>query len=80
MTPTAILLFASVLLLPVAALLALRWAGRSGQFAHQEKAALLPFDEEEPVGVMTDKILGVRKDSTAASGQRPETATRNSLA
>ena len=48
----------SVLLLPIAGLLALRWAMRAGQMARLEGAASLPFDLEEPEGRMTDQILG----------------------
>lgn len=80
MNLTAIILFASVLLLPVAGLLALRWAGRTGQFAHQDRAALLPFDETEPVGTATDQILGVRKNSPDATESRRNVESRNSLA
>lgn len=63
MSLIGMILFGSVLILPAAALLALRWAGRTGQLAHAERAALLPFDEAEPVGLMTDKTLGVRADA-----------------
>ena len=80
MNVTAIILFASVVGLPAAALLALRWAGRTGQFAHQDRAALLPFDETEPVGVMTDKILGVRKNSTDVAAPDRNVESRNPLA
>ncbi|MEY2788200.1 MAG: hypothetical protein RIT19_459 [Verrucomicrobiota bacterium] len=54
----AFILLGSVVLLPVVALWALRWAAAAGQFRCPDKAALLPFDESEPVGVETDCILG----------------------
>ena len=54
----AFILLGSVVLLPAAGLLALRWATSTGQFRYPDKAALLPFDEVEPVGMETDCILG----------------------
>jgi hypothetical protein len=53
----SLILFGSVLVLPVVSLWALRWAGRHGQLVQTDKASLLPFDESEPVGVATDQIL-----------------------
>ena len=58
MSVIAFILLGSVVLLPAAALMALRWAASSGQFRGPDKAALLPFDEVEPVGLETDRILG----------------------
>jgi len=55
------ILLGSVVLLPAAALWAMRWATATGQFRCPNKAALLPFDESEPVGVATDQILGNRR-------------------
>ena len=52
----------SVILLPGVAVLALRWAGETGQLKQFDRQALLPFDEQEPVGQATDQILG-RKHS-----------------
>ena len=52
-----LILLAGVLAVPLAALWALRWASRQGEVGHAERAALLPFDEEEPVGKSTDQIL-----------------------
>jgi hypothetical protein len=49
-----ILFIGSFIVLPGSALLALRWAARSGHFDNLEKGALLIFDEEEPVGTVTD--------------------------
>ena len=51
------ILMGSSLAFPAVALYALWWAGREGQLRHSEKAALLPFDEPEPVGQMTDVVL-----------------------
>ncbi|MEN9678079.1 MAG: hypothetical protein RIS76_3975 [Verrucomicrobiota bacterium] len=51
------ILIGSSLVFPAVALWALWWAGRNGQLTHADKASLLPFDEQEPVGVMTDVVL-----------------------
>jgi cbb3-type cytochrome oxidase maturation protein len=51
-----ILFVSSVIVLPAVALLALRWALRNGEFKHLQKTALSIFDEEEPVGRMTDRF------------------------
>jgi len=57
MTPSSFMLIAGALVVPVAALWALHWAIRHGELSMPERAALLPFDEEEPVGHGTDLIL-----------------------
>jgi hypothetical protein len=51
-----LLFIGSLVVLPGSALLALRWAVRTGQLEEFQKAALLIFDEEEPVGQMTDRF------------------------
>ena len=51
-----ILFVSSVIVLPAVALLALRWAVRHGEFKNLQKTALSIFDEEEPVGRMTDRF------------------------
>lgn len=51
------ILIGSSLAFPAVALYALWWAGREGQLRHNDKGALLPFDEEEPLGQMTDVVL-----------------------
>ena len=53
-----ILFICSVVLLPATALLALRWTARHGGFDDLQKTALSIFDEEEPVGRMTDCFPG----------------------
>jgi hypothetical protein len=49
-----LLFIGSLIVLPGSALLALRWAARTGQLEAFQKGALQIFDEEEPVGQMTD--------------------------
>lgn len=56
MTIVWILFVSSVVLLPATALLALRWATRHGAFDDFQKTALSIFDEDEPVGQMTDRF------------------------
>ena len=58
MTIVWILFVSSVVLLPATALLALRWALRQGEFRDLNKTALSIFDEDEPVGRMTDHFPG----------------------
>lgn len=57
MSLVAFILLISVLVVPATALWALLWAGRNGQLNHPKKAALLPFDDEEPMDRPTDQIL-----------------------
>ncbi|MBU6401570.1 MAG: hypothetical protein KGS61_14730 [Verrucomicrobia bacterium] len=54
------IVFGSLFLLTGSALLALRWAARTGQLRHFQKTALSIFDDEEPVGQMTDAFPGRR--------------------
>jgi len=48
----------SFFLLTGSALLALRWALRTGQLRDSKKSALIIFDDAEPVGEMTDHFPG----------------------
>ncbi len=57
MTVMLILMLTGSVAVPAAALWAFRWALGHGEFQMPERAALLPFDEEEPVGRETDMIL-----------------------
>jgi cbb3-type cytochrome oxidase maturation protein len=70
-----ILFVCSVVLLPGTALLALRWAARHGEFNDLPRTALSIFDEDEPIGVMSDHFPGgraaARKENRAATGSRP---------
>ncbi len=58
MTLLWIMFVCSVVVLPALALWALRWAVRQGQFADLQKTALSIFDEDEPVGRVTDHFPG----------------------
>jgi nitrogen fixation-related uncharacterized protein len=54
-------LFASLFF--VAAALALHWAHRHGQLSNLEKGATSIFDEDEPMGEVTDSFPRKRKDA-----------------
>lgn len=58
-----ILFVSSVIVLPAAALWALRWAVRHGEFKNLDKTALSIFDDEEPVGHMTDRFPDAPRNS-----------------
>lgn len=53
-----LLFIGSVVILPGTALLGLWWALRHGEFNHLQKTALSIFDEQEPVGQMSDHFPG----------------------
>ena len=61
-----ILFVSSVIVLPAVALLALRWAVRHGEFKNLQKTALSIFDEEEPVGRMTDRFPDPQRSSKSS--------------
>ena len=54
-----LLFVSSVVVLPATALLALRWALRSGEFKDLSRTALSIFDDDEPVGRQTDFFPGL---------------------
>ncbi len=55
------ILLLGVLLFTGSVLLALRWALFTGQFRNPRKTALQIFDEDEPVGLMTDRFPPKRR-------------------
>lgn len=55
-----ILFACSVVVLPLLAVLALQWAVRNGEFRDLPKTAISIFDDEEPLGVMSDHFPGER--------------------
>jgi hypothetical protein len=61
-----LLFLGGLVILPGSALLALRWAVRHGEFQNFPKIALSIFDEEEPVGQMTDHFPSRATHPTAA--------------
>ena len=65
------ILIGSSLAFPAVALYALWWAGHEGQLRHSEKASLLPFDEQEPVGQMTDVVLNRPRTRVPSASLKP---------
>lgn len=57
------LIWSSWVLLGLSAVWALAWAARSGQFDNVSRGARNLFDEEEPIGEMTDTFPGVDPDN-----------------
>lgn len=51
-----ILFICSLVVLPGTALLAFWWAAREGEFTNLQRTALSIFDEDEPVGRMSDRF------------------------
>ena len=60
----AILMIGGVVAVPAVGLWALHWASRNGEFRLVDRASLLPFDDEEPVGHPTDLILNRHSPTT----------------
>jgi nitrogen fixation-related uncharacterized protein len=61
-----ILFVCSVIVLPATALMALRWAIRHGEFRNLPKTALSIFDEEEPVGRLSDHFPAPHSRASAS--------------
>jgi nitrogen fixation-related uncharacterized protein len=57
----------SFLIIPGTALWALHWAIRHGEFRNLPKTALQIFDDEEPVGRMTDLFPGREAPGSSSS-------------
>jgi len=71
-----VILASSFVLLTGSALLALRWALRTGQLRDSKKTALIIFDEDEPVGQMTD-VLRLRTRTRADVAVEQARVTNN---
>ena len=59
-----------LVLLTGSALLAFHWALRTGQLKNPARTALQIFDEEEPVGEMTDWFPGQKPPGSESSGRK----------
>lgn len=57
MTLIYIIIFGTTFLLGLSAVLALAWAGESGQFKDMKKGSESIFDHDEPVGIATDMVF-----------------------
>lgn len=68
MTIVYIATFGLALLFGVTAIWALAWAIRTGQFRSFRRGAASIFDEEEPIGEMTDEFPEKRDIQVESSG------------
>jgi cbb3-type cytochrome oxidase maturation protein len=80
MTLAYILIFGTIALLSVTVVVVFAWAIRSGQFADFQQGATSIFDEDEPLGEMTDWFPGQHPSETSDIGgavhrDLPETAS-----
>ena len=66
-----ILFVCSVVVLPATALLAFRWAVQHGEFKNLQRTALSIFDEEEPVGKISDHYPGSVRDARDTEAKPP---------
>jgi nitrogen fixation-related uncharacterized protein len=56
-----IMFLTGLIFIPAIGLLVMRWAARNGEFRNLDKIALSIFNEEEPVGEMTDHFPSSQK-------------------
>lgn len=68
-----LLIFGSMFAVGTSAVLALFWAGRTGQFSDMKNGARVIFDEDEPVGEPTDVVLETRAERKARKEARKDT-------
>jgi cbb3-type cytochrome oxidase maturation protein len=66
-----VILIASIFIFGGAAILALAWAVRDGQFENFERSARSIFDPAEPVGEMTDRFPETAAKSANTHAKRP---------
>ena len=72
-----ILVFSALVLLTVAVIVGWIWAVRSGQMRKLNEGARIIFDDDEPVGEMTDAFPGeARRDSQGRKVDIPEETPR----
>ena len=68
MTLAYILIFGTIALLSFTVVVVFAWAIRSGQFADFQQGATSIFDEDEPLGEMTDWFPGQHPSQTSVTG------------
>lgn len=61
------MVFGSILFFGSAAVLAMAWAFRNGQFENFSRGSRSIFDADEPIGEMTDRFPPSARDRRAAS-------------
>ncbi|MEE4273349.1 MAG: hypothetical protein V2I67_16865 [Thermoanaerobaculales bacterium] len=74
MTLIYIFIFGSVLVFGITAVAGFVWAIRTGQMRNFSAGATSIFDDEEPVGLMTDAF----PDAGSAAGPNPQQEGRDS--
>lgn len=62
----SILIFGSVVFFGLTAVAGLVWAVRTGQMRHFARGAVSIFDDDEPIGTMTDAFPGTDAEQTSA--------------
>jgi nitrogen fixation-related uncharacterized protein len=62
--------FGSIVLFGAAAVLALRWSFRSGQFENFQRGSRAIFDPDEPIGEVTDRFPGQKPRDPEPSDDR----------
>jgi len=70
MSVVYLLIFGSVIVFGATAVYGLLWAIRTGQMRSFSQGALSIFDEEEPVGTVTDAFPTLTKDPAGRRGRR----------
>ena len=61
MTPTFIAIYGFMIISGVTAIAALIWAIQTGQMEHFRQGAASIFDDDEPVGKVTDAFPGIKR-------------------
>lgn len=72
MTIYYVLVFSVVLLFSISVVWALWWALRGGQFSRFAQGATSIFDEDEPVGRITDAFPDKKEEVEALNREREE--------
>lgn len=77
-----VLIFGTIALLSISVVIVFAWAVRTGQFSDFQHGATSIFDDNEPVGEMTDWFPGQRPsqalDPTRDSQREPPETSRES--
>ena len=69
MTLAYILIFGTIALLSITVVVVFAWAIRTGQFADFQQGATSIFDDDEPLGEMTDWFPGQHPSQTSDTGR-----------
>jgi cbb3-type cytochrome oxidase maturation protein len=72
MTVAYLLIFGTIALLSITVVVVFAWAIRTGQFADFQQGATSIFDEDEPLGEMTDWFPGQHPSQPSAVDEAPQ--------